>query len=897
MAAVTYTVKRGDSLWAICASSENGPKISGNGILAKIDTLRSLNGIPANSSLIHPGQVLTLSISGGEASASSSSTNELPWDRVVIDVLALKSDSSTGRDVYAHWAWRRINDHTRGYKIQWEYDTVIDGRTVTQYAVNETNTPGDTFAEFTVPEAARPYNNWVQVFVTPISETYKPNNSDDEVPYWSGVVAVGKQYYFKDNPPFTPSKPTCEIDNTTLTMKIDEIKKEIDAASIIFQVVKDNTSVIYNSSAIPVTMVTDDYGKVSHQYAVQLGSSYKVRARSVASNGKQSAWSEFSDAVETKPSSPTIIECKRNKRSDGSISAYIEWTAVPNASRYKVLYATAQEDFDTPTGDVDDAETSDARTSLEISGVTLGESYYFRVVAINKKEIESDPSEIVSVPIGEPPTSPITWSSSESAFEGELLELNWQHNAVDKSNQTYAEVAIKVGDNDWVSYIYKNTTDDTTGDRKDIDTSWSYGKCVSYKGVMYFKMDTSRSDIINKKIQWKVQTAGITGEFGNSDDSWSVVRPVYVYEKPTLEMSMTKDASGETGLITSLDSFPFYINCKAVFEHLDYDIQRPVGYHVRIVTNDYYVTADDTGSTKNINKGDAVYAKYFSTTDALSEEISADDVDLESGINYTLYCTIDMSTGLTITAFHDFYVSWVESSYRINVDVNVDKSAYTALISPYCTDIETGALVNNVSLSVYRREYNGSYTKIASGVPNYNTSVTDPHPALDYARYRIVAKDTTTGAISFYDAPGYPVNGTSIIIQWDEEWSTFDTSDETSADGPTWSGSFLELPYNIQVADSRSREVEIVRYAGREYPVAYYGTQLNESPSWKCEIPKSDKDTLYALRRLSIWSGDVYIREPSGMGYWANIQVSFDQKYKETATSVTINITRVEGGA
>ena len=61
-------------------------------------------------------------------------------------------------------------------------------------------------------------------------------------------------------------------------------------------------------------------------------------------------------------------------------------------------------------------------------------------------------------------------------------------------------------------------------------------------------------------------------------------------------------------------------------------------------------------------------------------------------------------------------------------------------------------------------------------------------------------------------------------------------------------------------------------------------------------IPKKDKETIYALRRLSLWAGDVYVREPSGMGYWANVNVSFSQNHTEVTVPVTLEITRVEGG-
>ena len=174
--------------------------------------------------------------------------------------------------------------------------------------------------------------------------------------------------------------------------------------------------------------------------------------------------------------------------------------------------------------------------------------------------------------------------------------------------------------------------------------------------------------------------------------------------------------------------------------------------------------------------------------------------------------------------------------------------------------------------------------------------MTDPHPALDYARYRIFSTVTSTGAVDFYDAPAYPVKEISVVIQWDEEWSDFDHVTGDAMDQPPWTGSMLKLPYNIDVSDKNSMDVSLISYVGRKRPVSYYGTQLGESSTWNVEIKKDDKDTLYALRRLAIYTGDVYVREPSGSGYWANVNVSFSQKHCELTIPVTLELTRVEGG-
>ena len=130
----------------------------------------------------------------------------------------------------------------------------------------------------------------------------------------------------------------------------------------------------------------------------------------------------------------------------------------------------------------------------------------------------------------------------------------------------------------------------------------------------------------------------------------------------------------------------------------------------------------------------------------------------------------------------------------------------------------------------------------------------------------------------------------SVIIR------TADANEADVVDTPPWSGSLIRIPYNIDVSDKADPDVTLVKYAGRKRQVSYYGTQLGESSTWRVEIPADDNETLYALRRLMIWTGDVYVREPSGSGYWANVKVSFSRTHCALTIPVTFDITRVEGG-
>ena len=340
-----------------------------------------------------------------------------------------------------------------------------------------------------------------------------------------------------------------------------------------------------------------------------------------------------------------------------------------------------------------------------------------------------------------------------------------------------------------------------------------------------------------------------------------------------------------------MESFPFYIYGLA-----GPATQLPTGYHLSIISNEAYETVDRLGNPITVNVGEEVYSKYFDIPTPLLVELSANNLDLENNISYTVVCTVSMNTGLTATTYIPFTVSWSDDVYEPNAEITINKDTYSASIRPYCIDWEENT-IPDVTLAVYRREFDGSFTELATGIVNgSNTYVTDPHPALDFARYRIVATTNATGLVSYYDITGFEVGCTSVILQWDEEWTNFDTHGEDELAQPAWSGSMLKLPYNIDVSNNHRPDTVLVEYIGRNHPVSYYGTQIGETATWNMVIERDDKETLYALRRLSKWMGDVYVREPSGSGYWANVTVTFSQKHRDLTIPVTLEIARVEGG-
>ena len=863
MAVTKYTVKKGDTLWDIAKTYASS--ISGSTTQAKVNTLVSLNGIK-NPDLIIVGQVLILSGSGSSGSGSGSSSS----DDVVFKLFGLQAGEDNERGMYVTWNWSKSNtDH---FEVRWRY--YADG---VWWIGSETSTTSHEAAYRQSTYSAPDNASKVRVAVKPISKTYRDSNSDEHH-YWTKGWSTEKEYDFANNPPSKPGTPTVELEpktviqvskpkygemNTssivkyTLTASISNIDAtKLNATAVEFEIVKDNT-IKYKTGKANINKSTNF---VSYSCDVDAGADYKVRCRAVRGS-LTSGWTDYTSNQGTGPSAPTdITTCIPVNREDKIVDAYLEWTSVNNADEYEIEYTDTKDYFDTTSV----PKTTSTSNKVTITGLTIGTEYFFRVRAKNQNG-ESGWTKIKSAVLGVKPAAPTTWSSTVTAIVGEPLNLYWVHNAEDGSSQTYAELELTENGETRTIRIENSTNED----EKDKTSVYPIDTKNYPEGTV---------------LLWRVRTAGITLTFGD----WSSQRIVEIHAEPTLDFTVT-DSTGE--LIDTLTSFPLYITALA-----GPNTQHPIGYHIDITANEFYETIDDTGREKMVNIGEAVYSQYFDITGQLSLELTAGDVDLEPNISYKITCSVTMNTGLSKELSHEITASWTDEEYNIDADITIDEETLTASINPYSRD-EYGNLIDGILLSVYRREFDGSFTELARDISNSNnTTITDPHPALDFARYRVVAKTELTGAISFYDVPGYEVGGKAVIIQWDEEWSTYDTSDEYSVEKPSWSGSMVRLPYNIDVSESNSSDVELIEYQGRKYPVSYYGTQLGESTSCSVTIPSEDVDTIYALRRLAKWMGDVYVREPSGIGYWANISVSFSQKHCDVTIPVTLDIKRVEGG-
>lgn len=889
-------VQSGDTLSGIAAKYGNGKTYQ---------QLASINNI-SNPNLIYVGQKIYLSKS------STSTTKKTNSNKVAITHFGLQSN--TDNTLFITWDWSKSN--TESYKVVWYYATG-DGiwfvGSDSNNTVDKVNPSASRQSTYSIPSQAER----VKVKIKPIST--KSTKNGKETSKWTAEWSTEKKYEVKDLPPIPPSSaPSVELNNLQLTAELNNLDTQaLRATAIQFQIVKNDETTYKTSNAITITK-----GHASWTWKVAAGHEYTVRCRSVR-NKINSEWTVYSDRIKAPPTAPSYI---KTLRAASDTSVYIEWPKVNSADTYDIEYATKEDDF----ANNSDAVTpiSDIKTlSYTKTGLEIGTQYFFRVRAANATG-KSDWTSVKSITLGDAPAAPTTWSSSTTVITGEPLKLYWVHNSKDGSRSTKAQIELTIGGN--MSTIFK-TYDDTDDEDEEEKTRFE-------------EIDTKIYPE-GTKIQWRVRTAGITGIYGE----WSVERTVDIYAPPTQDLRITDVDNND---IEVVETFPFDIRINALPE-----TQTPIGYHIKITAEESYDTVDNIGNKKIINSGDEVYSKHFDGGSAYKQlTLSAADITLESGKEYKITSVVSMNSGLISEEDVNFTVSLAEAPYTLDAEIGIDEETLEAHIRPYCTagrvvlyrvivgegiyikqtgeeneldfvygepinvytttgelvykgetsdgetvrfcEVEENNVVENVTLAVYRREFDGSFVEIGSGLDSAKyTYVTDPHPALDYARYRIVATDNATGTISYYDTPGEPVGESGVVVQWDEQWRSFEVSADDIMEEPPWSGSMLKIPYNIDVTDSNKADIALIEYTGREHPVSYYGTQLGQSATWSMQIPKDDKETLYALRRLARWMGDVYVREPSGSGYWATVSVGISQKHGDVTIPVTLNITRVEGGA
>ena len=781
--------------------------------------------------------------------------------------LTVGLQQGTERTVYAKWSLSKKITHFDKYHYLWEYktgNTTKAGKIV--WFPGDDGDTNSTTITYSAPSNA--LNDGVRVTVTPVAKTKKKKNK----PYWKGkaktVTYKGGWAGSESTVPSAPGSVDIEISGFTITAKVTNYQDKNASDQIQIEIVQDDKTVIHSGQ------VTNSFGVATLKYTGNQntlgGHFFKARAYALGKvSGENSQWSSYSANKYTAPpgTSITSLKCISND------TIQVNWKAAAGANSYTVGYtsvvnAAGEPVFDTGSGG---QEQSDIKSTFFIaSSLALAKKWYFRVKAVNDGG-ESVWSGYKSKMLGTKPDKPTIWSYTTVGKIGTPLTLNWVHSSEDGSEQSGAVIGYTI--NGGAEVTIGTTTN------PEITTAQSYSFPT-----------TGRND--GDKIRWRVRTRG-TREIDNEWGDYSEYREIIVYSPPAVSFTVGVVDPEEYSPV--IREFPISIQITSTPT-----TQTPVAYYVSVLADESYDISGEDGIEVHVTAGQEIYNSYIPTAEhSFTHTINPGEIYLNSLTQYTVKVSVAMTNGLTAETEHEFIAKWDSYDWAPDADVEVDDDSLIAMIRPFCADEWGFEYKEGIKFSVYRIDFDGNLTLIDSDIdPKDNTTITDLHPSLDFARYRIVATDLKTGVVFYDDTYGVPVNAGSAVIQWEGETRRLEgPSEETLDTNVDWAGTIIRLPYNVDVSDDLSPDVALVEYIGRKHPVSYYGTQQGSTSRWTAEFKKSDTETLAKIRALAIYPGDVYVREPAGSGYWANVKVSYNIAHNKSVVSVTFTITRVEGGA
>lgn len=939
-----YVVQSGDTLNSIV--KEFGSSISGSTTNDKIKTLCDINHIK-DADVICIGQVIYFT----EEAAKNAGVTYNQGKTALITAFGFYSNKE-GK-LYVSWEWDHGDgddeddeDDTDHYEVRWRYYSETTRIWYDGEDASVSHRSGEIAYNHIYDYSSLPDDvTQIRVSVTPIAKTVTEDDTETEL--FSGIEAVTRLINIKTSapPPKMDLSPTYELtkENNKNILKItltnlssDKVGNATKLQFKLWEQSSENSSYIEKRTK-DVTIIQAETTCTFDE--LQNGYLYKVQYRGIAT-GAYGEWSDFSDTIAVSPTAPeieaVIPNCYDPDKTTQKNGVEVIWVACDSAKIYNFEFLALNEDeTKTPEElfnqsnypgkksvsiDVEEnthvifTENSTKKgryTFYDIAEDLIGKRCYVRCCSESKNSgsilgsgsnSKSNWSKIVEFVFGTTPDFPTTWHSQTNVFPGDELKIFFTHNSQDGSQLTDAEIKFMVGDGErtymwnvigaepsYIKAMYKSNENNVNDHTYVIEVNTEHPNFASGATILY-----------------QICTGGIYEENGNPVLSeFSPAKQINIYTKPTLALGLYNNDGMtllENGILTS---FPL----KTRFGLGKMTNQNPISYHLSIVYDSDmydsnsmgYEIVDNIGITRTISKGSVVYSKNIDSVNTdVWQVINANDVTLKNDQRYIVKCVAYLSSGLTVTASDTFSVSWVSKAPIPFAEIGLYKDNLTAHIKPYANSKDVS---EPITFTVYRKEFDGSFVQIGSSIQNVvgvsneaREYVIDPHPALSNARYRIVAKSETTGAIEFNDISSKSFKEHSIVLQWDEVWTNFYSSSDNLPSEQPWAGSMLKLPYNISISNSYKPDVSTVNYIGRKHPVSYYGTQTGETATWSVDIPKNDLETLYAIRRLSVWMGDVYVREPSGTGYWANVSVSFSQKSRDLVIPVTFNITRVEGG-
>lgn len=800
----------------------------------------------------------------------------------------------------AQATWGASSTSVSEYKVVWKYK-VPSGE---QYILND-STSSNKYASQSIP------NNAVTMYIS-VTPRLKHKNSTSNGTTVSAQMDVNKR-------PVTVPSLTVEVVegpalNTTqngmpiVRLSVNNYHDaqnrathiEIQVQKTPFRAASNNTIAVPNPSQVGLYQISSRVAVDWQSFSA--GNDFKFRARAVVRNGTTtitaSDWSDWSDTVYG-PYSPLPNNCNVRRNSDNSVT--IAFTN-PASNRIVNMECRLIEDYpEFNWATVERYPQYFQDTTMAFSGhvVTFTElkpvTYHIqaRITGDSQRNTPTRWTNFsTKVIFAEAHDAPTTWSSATTAKVGERVFLYWTANSRDGSKEERARIAIKnLNTNTTATVVRVNTIP------VDEDTSAHY---------VILNQDTDLRYSGECTLEWRVQTSPYGG---NLYGPQSVVRTVKFYNNPSINASLQVNEG-----TNRVSGYPIVGN---VHSNL-YSNQTMLYYTVEIYSLQDYTRPMLAGNDIVITRGTTLYNGAYQVSGTSTDyefRLMPNDLLLESGIEYSLKVVAVYSSGLTATSTFSFRYSVPDTDTvgAFIIDGGYDQETGGIILYPEL-DIEEGP-EEGFMVYMYRVAYDGELVPLTDEPLTTNDElllpmVADPHPTLTTSIYYLMIVNMATGAYSYCQIP-IDINDNALVITWNEKVNTAPVNLRSDASIVTSTNMFrsrvLRLPYNVDATFSNKKDVVLAEYVGRSNPVSYYGTQQGYESKWTTEIPVTEDVSKLQTKPYSVikplldelmrYDGDCYVRDASGVGFWASLSISYNKKHGDKTIQISIDAAKVEGGA
>lgn len=285
------------------------------------------------------------------------------------------------------------------------------------------------------------------------------------------------------------------------------------------------------------------------------------------------------------------------------------------------------------------------------------------------------------------------------------------------------------------------------------------------------------------------------------------------------------------------------------------DLWNKCSYTLSVVATDTStgLKSDESISTLVINWANPAVSMqpvtiYVATTDTTVDE---DESYFEYDSETQTYVMVDPE-GTENPSEEGWYVEETSSPVTLTAIDDVDDSGYHRKAVQIGLTPAPSCGQNDV-YDIYRLTGDGAYL-IGEGFPLIYTAVDEYAPfGDDLTLYYRVAIRTPDGDVAFCD---YEYLADGAVMRFD------------------WQGGTLELPYNIDIGDKYSKDVEIRKHLNGDSD-AYWNQGVTRVGNLKSDLIRLEQqDDINRARQLARYPGAVFVRTPDGSAYEADVQVT-----------------------